>query len=217
MENRYQMFNGLQFREEYPGGYYIHNSVGSNIRMHRYVWEYYYGKIPKGYEIHHIDGNRGNNDISNLRILTTKEHRKYHSDNLSDEERHRRRDNMLKNAIPAATEWHKSESGKNWHSQPIKQQHENGCFIQNLTCTMCGKEYTGKRSAKNGNTFCSDACKAKYLRLQRSKDKSDNRVCVICGTVFECSKWSKSQTCSKQCANKLSWRRRSESKIGEKN
>lgn len=36
-------------------------------------------KIPKGYEIHHIDFNRENNDISNLVMLPKKLHQEYHN------------------------------------------------------------------------------------------------------------------------------------------
>lgn len=35
-------------------------------------------KIPKGYEIHHIDRNRENNDIKNLVMLPKKLHKQYH-------------------------------------------------------------------------------------------------------------------------------------------
>lgn len=35
-------------------------------------------KLPGGYDIHHIDGNRKNNDIYNLLALPAGIHRKYH-------------------------------------------------------------------------------------------------------------------------------------------
>lgn len=35
-------------------------------------------KIPKGYEVHHIDFNRENNDIMNLVLLPKELHKKYH-------------------------------------------------------------------------------------------------------------------------------------------
>lgn len=47
-------------------------------KNHRWVWEKKYGKIPKGYEIHHIDGNKRNNSIDNLELLTPKEHSAKH-------------------------------------------------------------------------------------------------------------------------------------------
>ena len=36
-------------------------------------------KIPKGYEIHHIDENRKNNQINNLVMLPKELHKKYHN------------------------------------------------------------------------------------------------------------------------------------------
>lgn len=41
---------------------------------YRKIYEEHYGPIPKGYHIHHIDGNHENNDISNLAAMPVKEH-----------------------------------------------------------------------------------------------------------------------------------------------
>lgn len=50
---------------------------------YRAIWERHYGDIPKddlgrSYEIHHIDGNRDNNDISNLVCVSVDDHYKIH-------------------------------------------------------------------------------------------------------------------------------------------
>ena len=52
-------------------------------RKHRLVWESVFGPIPKdeqnrSYEIHHIDGNHNNNEISNLQLVTIQEHYDIH-------------------------------------------------------------------------------------------------------------------------------------------
>lgn len=40
---------------------------GKTTLVHRLMWESFYGvDIPEDCEIHHLDGNRKNNDISNL-------------------------------------------------------------------------------------------------------------------------------------------------------
>jgi hypothetical protein len=39
-------------------------------RAHRLVYEAFGGKIGEGREIDHIDGNKHNNDITNLRVVT---------------------------------------------------------------------------------------------------------------------------------------------------
>ena len=41
---------------------------------HRRVWVEHYGEIPKGYIVHHINGNKTDNRIDNLEIMTRKEH-----------------------------------------------------------------------------------------------------------------------------------------------
>ena len=54
--------------------------MGKNHKNNPYrkIYEEHHGKIPKGYHIHHIDGNPWNNDINNLECLTEKEHNEKH-------------------------------------------------------------------------------------------------------------------------------------------
>ena len=48
-------------------GLKFYKGVGKNfcctISIHRFVWIYYNGEIPDGYDIHHRDFNHDNNDI----------------------------------------------------------------------------------------------------------------------------------------------------------
>ena len=44
-----------------------------NRYVHRLVWESFYGKIPKGYEINHIDHDKNNNSLDNLELVTHQE------------------------------------------------------------------------------------------------------------------------------------------------
>jgi hypothetical protein len=56
----------------------IHVPGRGQIYYHHWIWEQYHGKKPAGMHIHHIDGNRDNNDITNLQMLTNSEHLKLH-------------------------------------------------------------------------------------------------------------------------------------------
>lgn len=47
--------------------------------LQRYKWQKERGKIPKGWDIHHIDGDKTNNDIENLECLSKSEHTKKYS------------------------------------------------------------------------------------------------------------------------------------------
>lgn len=52
---------------------------GKQFMVHRLVWEKHYGKIPEGFQIHHIDEDKTNNEITNLRLVTPLEHKRIHS------------------------------------------------------------------------------------------------------------------------------------------
>jgi len=55
-------------------------SFGRRVRYHRYVMEQHLGrKLEKSEVVHHVDGNKFNNDISNLKLLTASEHAKLHT------------------------------------------------------------------------------------------------------------------------------------------
>lgn len=198
MEN--QIFNGIQFVAD-GKGYYRELGNFKNL-MHRYVWTWYNGNIPKGYEIHHIDFDRSNNNISNLQLVSRSEHRRIHADLLTDEQREWKRNNLKMNAVPKAAEWHGSQAGHEWHSQQIKMQRELGQFKHKLICTYCGKTYVGEINGQN--TFCSGKCKSAYRR----KTGVDNveHICPVCGNTFSTNKYKPTVTCSRSCANR--WRNR---------
>ena len=62
-------------------GYYQITSAkyGKNgERLHRVIFEDFYGEIPKGYVIHHKDGDKLNNCIMNLQLLSDSEHKSLH-------------------------------------------------------------------------------------------------------------------------------------------
>ena len=49
------------------------NNKKRNYSIHRFVYQTFKGVIPKGMETDHIDGDKKNNSISNLQLLTKKE------------------------------------------------------------------------------------------------------------------------------------------------
>lgn len=49
-------------------------------KLHRRIWQEANGPIPEGMHIHHIDGSRENNDLSNLQLVTPEEHYKIHKE-----------------------------------------------------------------------------------------------------------------------------------------
>ena len=53
-------------------GYQQSSIKGKHVLTHRLVWEAFFGEIPEGYEIDHINTIRNDNRLSNLRITTHK-------------------------------------------------------------------------------------------------------------------------------------------------
>lgn len=75
-----QLYDGKKFTLR--NNRYFSLSNGDRCLMHRYVWQKEKGIIPNGYDIHHIDGNRSNNNITNLECISKAEHtRKYSPSN----------------------------------------------------------------------------------------------------------------------------------------
>jgi len=63
--------------ENYPGKKYRNRYCYE----HHFVWWKFNGFVPSnGMEIHHLNGNHTDNNISNLRLVTSHEHRKLHGE-----------------------------------------------------------------------------------------------------------------------------------------
>lgn len=197
MNEKFLYFDGLKFTRDKVTGYYLNSTL--MIRMHRYVWQYFYGEIPKGYEIHHIDGDKSNNDIKNLEMLDGCEHRKLHGAKMV-REHYDELVQRMNHAREYANKWHGSKAGKAWHMLHYEQMKENlHCKVEVL-CTNCGKPFFSTR--KRSNHFCSNSCKAAWRR--KTGVDNEERKCEYCGQKFIVNKYSKTRFCSGSCANKFS-------------
>ena len=200
---RYVEYDGKRFYED-SKGYWLGQEIGVDgkphrIRLHTYVWEKHNGPVPEGYDIHHIDHDKSNNDIENLVAIPESEHRKLHMD---ERDKLELTYIMETCAIPKAVEWHKSEAGHEWH----KQQYEKSLAPKwdeqvTMTCAYCGKPYQISPLMKGRSRFCSNKCKTAY-RYRSGLDNIE-RVCPICGKTFTINKYSRTKTCSKECSVKM--------------
>lgn len=48
--------------------------IRKTLRIHQEVYRAFVGEIPHGYHVHHIDENKQNNTVSNLKLMNGREH-----------------------------------------------------------------------------------------------------------------------------------------------
>ena len=182
-----QEFNGKTYKLFSKEKYFSNQ----HTRLHRKVWEYYNGTIPKGYHIHHKDDNRSNNQIENLDILPSSEHLSMHS---KRPERIATSRESIKKAILAAPKWHMSKSGNKWHKEHYQKIGKHILHQRvNKVCAECNQEYQGTLNPRN--RFCSNKCKQRHYW----KTEREDRTCAFCGKKFNCARLARSTVCNASC------------------
>ena len=216
--------------------YYMSSSghfIRGNCPLHQDIWIYYHGEIPKGYEIHHIDGDKGNNDIYNLQLLTKAEHRRLH---LSKPELKSQFEKVFEceychkkfTAVDCGTNRFCSPECKiRFSYREESNQVERICAFcgkpfkvykyQDTKCCSysCGRKYAVQQHLETANCI---VCGKEFYRAEKSnkkycsrrcatkakyKERFEKRICAFCGKEFEVWKFSKTKCCSKSCAGKL--------------
>ena len=170
-------------------------------RDYRKIYEDHFGEIPRdsqgrSYDIHHIDGDYNNNDISNLIAVSIEEHYKIHKEqgdwgavfalskrlNISQKEKSEiaRNSNLARAKAGTHPSQISSRNGTHlfqnpeWQRKMMDNQLSNGTHsaYQNWTCEKCGK--TGKHMV-NYHRYHGDNCGAVSV--------SQGRVWVNNGSV----------------------------------
>lgn len=191
-------FNGIHFARDEKTGYYLNSTIRK--RIHRYVWEYYNGEIPQGYEIHHVDFDKSNNNIGNLKLMSVTKHASLHAQIQGNKNI---KNGHLNSIRHLSAKWHASKDGIEWHKKHYEKTKEKLHEIKLFNCENCGNAYEGTDNGEN--RFCSNKCKSAWRRKSGIDDEI--RECVICGTRFKVNKYAKTITCSRSCGSKLGHKR----------
>lgn len=188
---QYQEHFGKRFYLDQVTGYWI-STCCPKIRAHRWVWMCNHGEIEDGFHIHHIDGNKSNNNIENLQKVKESEHYKMH---LTEE----RRDWARKWAEvirPLTKSWHRSEEGRAWHKKHGILGWSNRKPFEKC-CVHCSTKYETKTYHQD---FCSNKCKSADRR-KRGVD-NEKRACENCSKLFEVNKYARKRFCSRSCSSR---------------
>lgn len=188
-------YGGYKFTRDDKTGYFLSTvKIGERRkRLHVYVYEHERGRsVPAGYQIHHIDENKNNNELSNLACIPEHGHLSYHSRKKAAEHPEEI-ERSLEAARAAAPAWHKSEPGREWHRQHYEKMKDALHVKHEYACKYCGKTFLSNRPG-----FCCNAHKTAY-RYHLGLD-NEPRQCAVCGKWFIINKYLKTKTCSRKCS-----------------
>ena|SRR6266540_254215 len=124
-------------------------------RLHRIVWEFFNGPIPKGMHVHHRDQDVDNNSIDNLELMPAERHSSWHA-KISD---HTAWHTAMRNG---SAKWHRSPEGKKFHSELGKA---NGLVEPRFEhkCRECNEIF---RTRRRSCLYCSGKCEQRVFRRQ---------------------------------------------------
>lgn len=178
------VFNGRRYTKR--GRYF---QCGSRF-LHREVWKHHHGEIPRGWHVHHVNGDPEDNRVENLCAMSGARHISEHHKG------HGRRPDAALAALPK------------WRATPVGQRHMRLMGIRNahnlrvereFCCEQCGTVSAAKDTG--ANRFCSNACKAKWRR--HAGLDNERRTCAACCAEFDVNRYSKQQCCSRGCSRRL--------------
>lgn len=189
MSKEYRIYFNKRFYQQ-KDGYWV-NSMP--IHAQRWVWINHNGDIPKGMDIHHIDGNKSNNEIENLQMLSRSDHLKLNwKEGRFDLEQRRIQ-------LAEARKWLKTPQGKNKQSEGTKKSWgKRKLNPQEKICLGCENIFkTHQKWAK----CCGVNCYVKWRR--KNKIGFVEKKCWICNKAYYVEKSSRVRTCGRECGIKL--------------
>lgn len=172
--------NGFTFHKNNHGRF-----VGS-IGLHRFIWTYFNGEIPDGYEIHHRDFDKDNNDIANLELVTKDEHQRIHA------ERKIAHKKSVFTCAVCGKEFQAVNRGNNTYCSAEckhKANHEHD-KVERI-CLVCGQIFSADKH--KDTKCCSRKCAGKLL------EKQETRICPTCGKEFSTCASGSRKYCSMEC------------------
>ncbi|MBR1728432.1 MAG: HNH endonuclease [Selenomonadaceae bacterium] len=186
IDETHQKFNGTIYskKDKEKTGHYFRY-----IPIHRAVWQYHNGEIPQNYHIHHIDGNKDNNSIENLLLLTIAEHTKLHHQVSK----------TLHICEYCGNEFWAYTNQKRFCSHACYQKHHLQETQETRFCAICGKSFSADKYSSTA--CCSKTCGHKLQSKTRTLALKE-RICPICGKKFLVHNYEQRKYCSAECANK---------------
>lgn len=194
-------YKGITYYQRRDGSEYFWSGKrgprGVTESLHRRKWEDRHGPIPEGMEVHHVDGDKENNDVSNLALRKPTKHLSEHSKERWADPKHIPAMRAgLEKAIALAPAWHRSKEGLAWHSKNGKDTWLDR-KKESVECVVCGDKFETVFFNRETVRFCSISCERKNAyRTNRTQ-----RSCKMCLKPFMAYKYRKQTFCSYSCSS----------------
>ena len=176
-DKKFVIFNGKKYcrmggKRKYFLSYESRSVLRKNPKgLHVAVWEYVHQqKVPEGYLIHHKDHNTFNNQPDNLECISLREHLELHKEDRQRYGKSEEAKKHLEEIRELATEWHKSEKGREWHKSHAKQLMDNR--KEKRVCADCGCKFESHTAPKRDGIlfdgrWCPRCYRRNWFRLYR--------------------------------------------------
>ena len=140
--------HGVAYFQNSDGYYLTGPNNGVDRLYHRQLWIDAHGPIPPGWQVHHLDHDKTNNDLSNLAAMSARAHHRHH--------------HVGKTVAQAFIEFQRERMTRA-HREMVPKVH---------TCVIC--ESTFERRAYRAS-FCSDECRRKKQAIKSQKWRDSHR------------------------------------------
>ena len=174
----------------HAGGYRVVHvgkarSSSGYMLEHRLVMEQVLGRALRSDEhVHHIDGDKLNNDPSNLVLLTNAEHQRLHDWPVTKSQRaslkceHCGKDYQKKRGRVSESKYCSNKCRLDAMHEKAKAYHAERRPAA-LVCQYCGKSYQVPQYRISDSRFCSKACHSASMRMAVPE-----KCCEVCGKAY---------------------------------
>ena len=156
-------YDGMTWNGPNKYGYYTKYMDGKRWRLHRYIYEKEQTKLIKGMDIHHLDYNKENNNISNLIQISKSLHTWIHANDMSDETKKKIGDKSRNNKYNLGKKFTEERKQKLKGKKPWNKGMKG--YNSGKNHHRFGKNVSDEMKNKISNTLKNNSCRSKTYKI----------------------------------------------------